>query len=115
MNDVLTVALERQRELRRQLAEIDEFIGLAESLLRNAKPKAEPHPNHPERAERTDHAANPAHTESAGRPQIVEIPDADPEPVVRRFPWSNAQPPVRRTDADEVGPTRRNLMRREAS
>lgn len=126
MKDVLTVALERQRELRSEIAELDEFVRMAESLLRNAGSKARQGPEHAERtetadrAERTKDAETPVRSESAERPQVVETPAAAnepaPEPVARKFPWSNAQPPVRKTDGDdETGPTRRNLMRREAS
>ena len=122
MNDVLTVALERRRELRERLAEIDEFISMAESLLRNATSKPGPDPDRSgrpdqrDRPERTEHAEpRAARSKPSERPQIVEIPDAAPEPVVRKFPWSNSQPPVRRTGADEAGPVRRTVMRREAS
>lgn len=164
MNDVLKIALARRGELRAELAEIDEFIRMADSLLRNARGPAGPAAEEPlildrpighgraaeaDRApdqsrpdpsstvalgrtsetvravggtsiERAGGAEHDADTDPAERAQPDEAPvdadeDAEEKPATRTFPWSNAQPIVRKSDADEAGPVRRNLMRREAS
>jgi hypothetical protein len=123
MTDVLTIARERKDELRQEIAELDEFIRVAEKLLRletpNADDRREPH------KERAGSVAAPQDEpdgdaeESRDDAEVAEVAEAeseseDGEPAVRKFPWTGMQPAVRRTGNDDSYP-RRNVFRRDMS
>lgn len=155
MNDVLKVALDRQRELREEIAELDGFIRTAEDLLQRTLSRAEPRRERAERpqavpreterpaisavdrpAERpSDHdrhrEQHAGHRDEAGhqpaaqpqravaealRAAAAEEGRDAPEQSVRKYPWTGAQPAVRRSSGDEpAGPTRKNIFRRDLS
>ncbi len=152
--DVLTIARERQGALRAEIAEIEEFIRMADRLLGSVNTTAGSPPGRAEWAgnaeqagparqaesdlqdepaaqaepaesgESTDDPAEADSAEDAKAAEVGESPAAESapepapanEPLVRRFPWTNVQPPLHAGGTDDTaGPTRRNLMRRHAS
>lgn len=138
MNDVLTIAHERQRELRDEIAQIDEFIRVAETLLQNAKMPSgggrAPQPglrrDRPEAAvvKAANDQAEDEPDEDLQETAVADEADAadegdqadeaaspDSDSGVRKFPWTGVQPAARRTSTDDTGPTRRNIFRRDVS
>ena len=133
MTDVLTIARERKRELRDEISELDDFIRMAQTLLRDAKLPVDAReaqaPARPAVAAAAETAPEQAAPEQAAHEQAeddtveerqdiaasTEAEDADSESGVRKFPWTGQQPAIRRTGTDDTGPTRRNIFRRDMS
>ena len=125
MTDVLTIARERQREIRAEISELDDFIRMAETLLRDAKsPSVEA--REAQSPVRVAVAAAPAAAPEEAEDETVEEQQetaasaegddaAEAESEVRKFPWTGQQPAIRRTGTDDTGPTRRNIFRRDMS
>ena len=121
MTDVLTIARERKDELRQEIAELDEFIRVAEKLLSLETPNADDRLEL--RKERAGSVAAPqdepdgdteeAHNDAEAA-EAAEAESEDGEPAVRKFPWTGMQPAVRRTGNDDNYP-RRNVFRRDMS
>lgn len=115
MTDVLKVALERQRELREEVEGIDEFIRMAEDLLRTAR-RAGSSTDGQESESESEHETEsvPVSEPEDAAVAATNAPDADPGP--RRFPWTGVEPAVRKTgEDDQGGPIRRNVFRRDIS
>jgi hypothetical protein len=135
MTDVLMIARDRQEDLRQEIAELDEFIRIAEKLLGTASGEAdEPARSKPElRRERSEVAAARSASDDAddeAKEELKDSPDdhesvevaegdeadsENSEPDVRKFPWTGVQPAARRTGGDGSYPARRNVFRRDAS
>jgi len=128
MTDVLTIARERKRELRDEISELDDFIRMAQTLLRDAKLPVDAReaqaPARPAVAAAAETAPEQAAHEQAEDDTVeerqdiaasTEAEDADSESGVRKFPWTGQQPAIRRTGTDDTGPTRRNIFRRDMS
>lgn len=135
MTDVLTIARERKDGLRQEIAELDEFIRIAENLMRTGTTHAEEkvQPQTEGRRERSeivaamtardradDEADGEADGEAEETPDAAEVVEADAteaessDLAVRKFPWTGMQPAVRRTGNDDGYP-RRNVFRRDMS
>jgi hypothetical protein len=121
MTDVLMIARERKDELRQEIAELDEFIRVAEKLLRLEAPDADD--RREPRKERAGTAAaaqdepdgeSEESQDDAEAAEAAEGESEDGEPAVRKFPWTGMQPAVRRTGNDDNYP-RRNVFRRDMS
>lgn len=129
MTDVLTIARERQRVLRDEITELDEFIRMAETLLQGAKGQSEGARKAQDLGRASVIATADAAPEQAEDETVLEQQDSDEaaevaeaddsaesESGVRKFPWTGQQPAVRRTGTDDgAGPTRRNIFRRDMS
>jgi hypothetical protein len=114
MSDVLKVAIERQRELRDEIDKLDEFIRMAENLLRSAKARPDEQAERPQPAPVREPAAEGPQLVRSEAPAEQEAAESEGPEMPRKFPWTGQQPAVRRTDGDDAtGPTRKNVFRRD--
>ena len=89
MTDVLKIALDRRAELHEEISKLDEFIRMAESLIRQSQ----------QRAIETDEVKEE-------QPVAQQRPARVPEPVVRN---QLRRGPV---EDETTGPTRQQFIRR---
>ena len=121
MTDVLMIARERKDELRQEIAELDEFIRVAEKLMRlgtaDADDRREPRKDRAGAVAAAQDEPDGEAEESQDDAEAAEAAEAESdegEPAVRKFPWTGMQPAGRRTGNDDSYP-RRNVFRRDMS
>lgn len=115
MTDIVRIAVERRTELSRQVGELDEFIEMAQLLLKQKVvpmvPSVEEDDIEDEEFEASAEAEPEAEAEAEPEPKEES---GRREAMLANAPWKNMMPLRQRGAGDDsAGPTRVNLFRRE--
>lgn len=119
MTDIMKVAAERRMELTRQVSELDEFIQMAQILLKQKVVPMVPSIDEDAIEDEEFDAAAEAEPEAEPEPEAEAEPGPDEqsgkrEAMLANAPWKNMMPLRQRAAGDDsAGPTRVNLFRRE--